>query len=295
MKYKIGLVGLGFVGNACSVGFETLMGDSVELREHDKYKNSECLETVVNNSDIVFLCLPTPMAEDGSCNTLILETVVKDCVKLAKKKKIFIIKSTVPPRTTETFQQMFPKHSFFFNPEYLTEKNWCEDFLNQDRVIIGYVNGAKDEDMLKIKNFYNDFAKKQKNPAKIVVCEAKEAEMAKIIANSFLATKVSFFNEMYDICKKAEINFDAAIDVVCLDKRIGSSHTRVPGSDGMRFYGGKCLPKDLNSLMFFAKQYDLDPMLLETIWSMCLLKREKYDWEEIPGATTENLNFNKNQ
>src|SRR5574342_499872 len=104
MAFKIGIIGTGFVGTACSSGFEYLLKEEVEIREFDKYKNTENLESVVNKSEFLFICLPTPMNEDGSCNISIIEEVLKEINKISEKPKTIIIKSTIPPKSTQKLQ-----------------------------------------------------------------------------------------------------------------------------------------------------------------------------------------------
>lgn len=254
----------------------------VEVREYDKFKDTESLESVVNNSHILFLCLPTPMNEDGSCNTSIIEEVVGEIIKVAKKKKCIVIKSTVPPGTTKAFQEKYldKGHDFAFNPEFLMQATFIDDFINQDRVFLGWT--GKDPQSYELLNgLYEEFTLKQKIPAKIVNTTSKQAEMAKYIANSFLTTKVVFFNEMFQICNAAGIDYDKVIDLVKLDKRIGVSHMKVPGPDGQMGAGGPCFPKDTNAIIAFAKQIGVDPLVLEAVWTKNLLIREKHEWEEL--------------
>ena len=139
MKHKIGIIGCGFVGSAISTGFETLLGDKIEIREYDKYKNTESLEGVVNNSNILFIALPTPMDfETGKCDTSIIENEIKHIVDIAEEQKIIVIKSTVPPGTTQRLNLKYNrKHIFVFNPEFLREKVAYRDFLRPDRHIVG--------------------------------------------------------------------------------------------------------------------------------------------------------------
>ena len=93
MKHKIGLVGTGFVGSAIATCFDLLLKGKVEIREYDKYKDTESLESVVKNSEVIFICLPTPMDEDGSCDTSIVESVCEEIDRLARKEKTLVIKS----------------------------------------------------------------------------------------------------------------------------------------------------------------------------------------------------------
>jgi UDPglucose 6-dehydrogenase len=288
MKYKLGVVGCGFVGTAVSTGFQTVLKDKVEIREYDKFKDTESLETVVEESDILFLCLPTPMNDDGSCNTSIIEEVVRDISMITFQRKLLVIKSTVPPGTTNKFQEKYPKLDFCFNPEFLTQANFINDFIKQDRIFLGWPEKPKFDmkNYLRIKNLYQDFNAKRLNDGTVVSILsseglAKDVEMAKYIANTFLTTKVVFFNEMYEICQAAGVDYEQAVSMATSDKRIGRSHTKVPGPDGQMGAGGPCFPKDTNALIAFAKEHGVDPMALESMWMKNLALREIHEWEDL--------------
>ncbi len=298
-KHKIGVVGCGFVGTAVSTGFQTVLGDKVEVLEYDKYKDTESLQRVVDESDILFICLPTPMNEDGSCNTSIIEEVVQEIYEIADKRKLLVIKSTVPPGTTNKLAEKYRSLDFCFNPEFLTQAKFIEDFINQDRIFVGWADlpNTLAKNLKKITDLYWDFVHTRKsgpNWANTIVeferC-AKEVEMAKYIANAFLTTKVVFFNEMYEICKASGIDYKAAVWFATSDKRIGQSHTSVPGPDGQFGAGGPCFPKDTNALIAFAKNLGLDPIALESMWTKNLILREVHEWEDLAQV---NGNYKKN-
>jgi UDP-glucose 6-dehydrogenase len=187
MKYKLGVVGCGFVGTAVSTGFQTVLKDKVEIREYDKFKDTESLETVVEESDILFLCLPTPMNDDGSCNTSIIEEVVRDISMITFQRKLLVIKSTVPPGTTNKFQEKYPKLDFCFNPEFLTQANFINDFIKQDRIFLGWPEKPKFDmkNYLRIKNLYQDFNAKRLNDGTVVSILSSEG-LAKDVEISFL-------------------------------------------------------------------------------------------------------------
>ena len=277
-KYRIGCVGTGFVGSSLTAGFEKLFGNKVEIREYDKFKNTESLESVCNNSDFLFVAVPTPMLESGACDISIVESVCEEINLIVKKSKILIIKSTIVPGTTQRLQDKYPKHTFCFVPEFLTEKRCFEDFLEQDRIILGLTSNK--QQVFRVEKLFQDFASLQKVPAKIVKCTSQEAEMLKYVANCFLATKLSFLNEIYQICEATKINYDSVVELLKLDERIGKSHMRVPNNGDFGF-GGACLSKDLNALISFAKQNNIDSFVLETVWTKNLMVRKNYDWRKL--------------
>lgn len=285
-QYKVGVIGTGFVGTAVSTGLQTILGNKIEVREYDKFKDTESLEEVVENSDIIFLCLPTPMNEDGSCNVSILKNVVRQISNITNEEKLLVIKSTVPPGTTESLSQQYEGLDFCFNPEFLTQAKFIEDFINQDRIFLGWPSKpAKYTSFKKIMNLYKDFMECRDKQKKIETTfwsgSSKSVEMAKYIGNCFLTTKVIFFNEMYEICKNSGIDYEQTMSLVKSDKRIGSSHMQVPGPDGLMGAGGPCFPKDMNALIAYAKECGVDPLILESIWAKNLLIREEHEWENL--------------
>lgn len=296
-KHKIGVIGCGFVGTAVSTGFQTILDDNVEVREYDKYKDTESLETVVEESDIIFLCLPTPMNEDGSCNISILEQVVEEISLTTEEEKLLVIKSTVPPGTTEKLSLAYPKFNFCFNPEFLTQAKFIQDFINQDRVFLGWPSKPTlGRNWQKINNLYRDFLDTRNEKEMNITTTfwsgpAKTVEMAKYVGNTYLTAKVVFFNEMYEICDKSGIDYNQVMGLVTADKRIGTSHTKVPGPDGQFGAGGPCFPKDTNALIAYAKSFGVDPLVLESMWTKNLLIREVHEWQDLAQV---NGNYKKN-
>ena len=162
-----------------------------------------------------------------------------------------------------------------FNPEFLTEANFIEDFKNQDRIIIGDKNK---------KGLVNDLYEKSFPKAKIINCSYEEAEMVKYFTNTFLATKVSFANEMFELCNKLNINYDNVYKLAILDKRLGFSHFKVPGPDGSRGFGGTCLPKDINAILNIFNTNDLKSYILESVWERNINQdRKEQDWKKLKG------------
>jgi UDPglucose 6-dehydrogenase len=282
MIHKVGICGYGFVGVATESGLQRI--PDIEIRVYDKYKDTESLESVVDNSDVLFVAVPTPMNfETGECDVSIVEEVVDKIDALAPGKSI-VIKSTVPPGTTARLAKAHPRQNFVFNPEFLTEKNFVQDFIAQDRIILGsacYFPGFDSE----VFYLYKDFTKTQEKPAVIKVTTSSVAEMVKYMGNCFLATKVSLCNEICEICQALNVDYREVSALVGLDTRIGPSHMKVPGHDGKHGFGGSCFPKDLNSLIFLAKECGVDPLVLESVWTKNLLVREEREWEKLAQVT----------
>ena len=162
-----------------------------------------------------------------------------------------------------------------FNPEFLTEANYIDDFKNQNRIIIG---GPRPATTI-VKNLYRKAF--QRTP--IVKTGSDTAEMVKYFTNCFLALKVSFANEIKQICDSQKIDFDKVLEYSLYDQRIGNTHLSVPGPDGKDGFGGSCFPKDLNALIHFAVDNEIEPIMLSAIWNKNLEVRPEKDWEMLKG------------
>ncbi|MCL5666526.1 MAG: hypothetical protein M1383_02040 [Patescibacteria group bacterium] len=245
---KIGIMGLGFVGGALMRYFKTR---PVSLFLYDKYKKIGSVEEV-NKADIVFICVPTPFL-DGKGFDL---SAVKDAIGELQGAKIVVIKSTILPGTTENLQKTFPRHKFLFNPEFLREVSPYEDLIRPDRQILG----STKESQAAAKEVMGLLPKAPFEK----IMPATEAETVKYMANSFLALKVVFANEFYDICKEIGIDYALVKEAVVKDPRIGDSHFDV-GHGGYRGYGGSCFPKDVNAILQLAEDKKVRVSLLNAM------------------------------
>ena len=275
---NIGIVGQGYVGTAVREVFSKHY--EVDTYDLDKDKCSvDYLEDIVELSNIIFVCVPTPMKKDGSCDTSIVEAVVKDIndmvVSRSVSDRIVAIKSTIPPGTTEILNKECRNISILFNPEFLTEANFIEDFKNQNRIIIGGPRPAS----TKLRQLYSLVFPN----VPIIKTGSTTAEMVKYFTNTFLATKVSFANEMYQICEKLDIDYDKVVEYSTYDERLGKSHWAVPGPDGKPGFGGSCFPKDINALIKTAEELDIFTNVLNSVWDANLDVRPEEDWKELKG------------
>ena len=270
---KIGIIGQGFVGTAVREGLK----DYHTVNTFDLVKECTCdsISDLVNKSTYIFVCVPTPMKKDGSCDTSIVESVVEEINTVSMIDKIVIIKSTVTPGTTERLNKKYTNCKIVFNPEFLTEANFIEDFKNQDRIIIGGPRPAS----TKVRQlFYKVFPK-----AHIIKTSPTIAEMVKYTTNTFLATKVSFANEIKMICDKIDVDYDKVIEYATHDDRLGYSHWSVPGPDGHEGFGGSCFPKDINALLDVCRKLGVPAKTLYGAWETNLKVRPEKDWEELKG------------
>ena len=267
----IGIVGQGYVGTAIKVGFEP----HYKLHTYDKFDLAKStlpnLNDLTKECEVIFVCVPTPMRKDGTCYTGIVEEVIREIDSYSKKDTIVVIKSTVPPGTTDTMNKNYSNVTVIFNPEFLTEENFLEDFKNQKRIILGgQRNGTNTLRQIYSRVFPH---------ATIVKTGSKTAEMVKYFINNFLATKVSFANEMYKVCEQVDIDYDKVVEYATYDERLGKSHWAVPGPDGDHGFGGHCLPKDLSAIINQFETYGL----LEAVESVNDQVRDNRDWEEMKG------------
>ena len=180
-------------------------------------------------ANIVFACLPTPMRKTGECDLSIIEGTVRK-INDFKLGNIVVIKSTIIPGTTNRLNRECKNIQIVFNPEFLTEANYIDDFKNQNRIIIGGPRPATTQ----VKNMFRKVF--QKTP--IVKTGAKTAESVKYFINCFLATKVSFANEFKQICEITGVDYDKVVEYALYDNRIGQTHLSTPGPDGRRGFGG---------------------------------------------------------
>jgi UDPglucose 6-dehydrogenase len=177
---------------------------------------------------------------------------------------------------------MFNKDGLFvvFNPEFLTEANALDDMRSQNRIVLGgprpHINKVK-------QIFQTAFPK-----VPLIKTSSTTAEMVKYVTNCFLATKVAFANEMAQICERLDgngfnIDYDKVVEYAKHDARLGNSHWSVPGPDGSRGFGGHCFPKDVNALMYVARELDVDPKVMRAAWEKNLEVRDDHDWEKMQG------------
>lgn len=271
---QVGFIGLGFVGNAVREAFKKHFSTAVYDIIPEK-STTASVEILAETCSLIFVALPTPInPETGICNYEIIEKTLSRLNKV-KAKNLIVLKSSVAPGKTAYFQEKYKNLKLVFNPEFLTERNAVEDFKNQDKIILG---GA-----LEATSMVRDYYEQVFPEAKIFQTSTTAAEMTKFVINCFLATKVSFFNEMYQVCEKLNINFDEVRNLTLTDKRIGESHTKVPGWDCSFGFGGSCFPANINIMMNEMLKLGVEPDMLKAAWKKNLEVRPEKDWELLEG------------
>lgn len=217
------------------------------------------LEAAVEKAKIIFLALPTPPGEDGSADLSYILGVAGNLGKLIKDYKVIVDKSTVPVGTADKVREAVAKSStvgfdVVSNPEFLREGFAVDDFLKPDRVVIGT---SSDKARRIMEELYKPYVR-QGNP--IIFMDEKSAELTKYAANAFLATKITFMNEIANLCERLGADVDAVRIGIGSDDRIGKRFL-FPGIG----YGGSCFPKDVQALAKSAAEADYDFKILDAV------------------------------
>ncbi len=278
-KVSIGIIGKGFVGTAVAHGFshQTGYGANIRIYDSNPEKSLNSLEDTVNNSEFIFLSVPTPADKDGFNDLSIVKSVLKNIDSVCTSPdNIILVRSTVVPGTTRDLQKKFPNLRLVFNPEFLTERSASFDFINQTRVILGGEKNYTQRVKYLYKHRFGDYLP-------VIETDFETAEMIKYMNNLFFATKVSFLNEMKLLGDKVGVNWNEAVDGFVLDGRVGHSHLSVPGPDGKFGFGGSCFPKDIQALIKFGEINGVDMNVLKGAWKTNLNVRPERDWEKLKG------------
>lgn len=256
----VGIIGYGMVGGAVGAWFKRSA-----IYDLKKFPGDW---SAVDACQIVFICVPTPYKKSTGYNYRAIETTAKRL----SGRKIVVLKSTVLPGKTAELQKKYPQHIWLFNPEFLRDKSAVQDFIKPDRQIVGVVKKTV----------------KHKVAARLVmellppaqyqaITTATEAELIKIFANAFLATKVVFANMIFDVAKLSRADYEQVRLGVGNDPRITTSMTKVL-ADGYRGYSGKCFPKDMGAIIRYGQMKKHRLPLLEvadaTNWKL-LPKRQR--------------------
>ena len=236
------IAGYGFVGKAYELLFKN---HRREIVIHDPPKG---MTADLKNTSAVVVCVPTPQSQDGTCDMSAVYEIVEQCNDFTP----ILIKSTISLQGWHELKKRFPNHKLCFSPEFLRAANFMSDVQDMDHVIL---SGETD--------YWRDQYSYNWSHIKINIVSPEEAIAIKYFRNAFLATKVSFFNEIYDFCKAYGIDFNQVRGGVGSDKRIGDSHTYVWPEDNVRGWGGFCFPKDTSALLKMAEVKNINLNTLE--------------------------------
>jgi len=272
---KISIIGSGTVGKATGQGFrkcriQSIFCDIDRLKlEGVKVEGCETTQEVdeaVKASEISFICVQTPTFK-GRIDLSYVRKAAEQVGRALREKDdyhLVAVRSTVPPTTTrkkiipilERYSRLQASKDFgvCYNPEFMREATALEDFLKPWRIVIGQLDQRSGDELERLYSTFN---------APKIRTSLEEAEMIKYASNTFLATKISFFNEIYAICKKLKLDPNLIAEVTALDPRIGTY-----GIYGGRPFRGRCLPKDLEAFMSFVKDMRLNPKILDSVLSI---------------------------
>jgi len=241
-------MGVGWVGGALARYFDDAGHRVVRF---DPPKGLGTLRELAT-AEVVFVCVPTPHREGLGCDL----SYVEEAIATVPGERTVVIKSTVAPGTTEAMQEKFPHHRILFNPEFLREKTADEDMRHPERQLVGHTDASRDaaDDVLSL----------LPNAPYARTLPATDAEIVKYFGNSFLAAKVVFANQMFDLCAAVGADYETVRDCVAGDGRIGPSHLKVL-DQGYRGYGGNCFPKDVRAIIAFADAAGVDLSLLKKV------------------------------
>ena len=258
---KIGIIGLGFVGEAI---FQNTQGLTRIAIDTDVSKGYVGTYKELEDAEGVFVCVPSPQRPDGSCNTDILESVLDN---LKDYKGVIISKVTATPDVYERLGKQYP--NLVHIPEFLTAANAAKDYENENWAIIGGSILAYQHEAERIVRY-------TKPQANIIHCAIGEASLVKYAINSFLSTKVVFMNELEAIAQYNGYDWNKIRRMITMDHRIGDSHMQVPGTDGHYGFGGMCFPKDTSALLYYANTLDIHlNVLKEAVKKNTLLRLQK--------------------
>lgn len=246
-KMKLGIIGKGVVGTAVYDGLRFIGND---VSYYDKKDTSTTINDVLD-TEVVFICVPTKMNDNGTCDVSIVREVVEQ-LALLQYKGIVAVKSTVIPGTTNRLINEFPSLDICFVPEFLREKCALSDFIDNHDVLV--VGTTKEEIYKKIVNSAGHI------PKKVICVTPTEAEIVKYFNNIFNAMRVTFANNIYEVCNKLDANYQNVFNACILRNNIIPDYLEC--NDNLRGFGGHCLPKDTSAFSALTKELGLDYITL---------------------------------
>lgn len=249
---KVSIIGYGYVGKALHNFFK----DHYEVLIYDPNFEGSNTKDEVNQADVAFISVPTPRGEKGQCDISIVEESVKWV-----EASVIVIKSTVEIGTTDYLSEKYKKN-IVFSPEYIGESTYWSpyDFHTDMKETPFFIFGGEDKLCSKVVSLFLPVT----GPCKrYIQTDSRSAETAKYMENSFYATKITFCNEMYDLCEKLGVDWHEVRELWLADPRINPMHTAV--FEDKRGFSGKCLPKDTSALNFMAQQRGLPSLLLDSV------------------------------
>ncbi|MEM5801767.1 MAG: NAD(P)-binding domain-containing protein [Candidatus Aenigmatarchaeota archaeon] len=307
--FPISIIGCGYVGYNLGralkiIGYPTIFYDVDEKRlrflEKENFNVTKDLNSAIQDSELSFICVPTPLTQEKYKNyrrfdTSIVKNVCRDIYNYAlkKSKHTIVIKSTIPPKTVDKIlsdieknEKIYENIEILVNPEFLTEisESWDESFeykkdiFTEDRYVIGTNNPKSDgtQKLIQIYRHFNEVSLQlynKKNSIELVSID--EACWIKLLSNAILATKISAFNSVYELAKNLNIDPHNTARIVGMDSRIG-----MYGTIHGKAFGGKCLPKDLEGFLGFLEEHASVPEFLKIVFQINEYFKSKYGVRE---------------
>jgi UDPglucose 6-dehydrogenase len=255
---KVGICGYGFVGGAIYDFFmNRIPEDGYIISVYDKYKHINTFKVLLD-TDLIFICLPTNY--DDNLKTYDMKEISSTVNMLNENnyKGLVVIKSTVLPNYCEDINSLYSDLKIFNNPEFLSARTAKEDFATQKYIILGYTSMTK-KDINYLLDFYSELFPK----ADISVATSKETALMKLGCNSFYATKIQYFTELYLLCRELDCDYDVVKNMMLGNQWINPMHTMVPGTDEKISYGGMCFPKDIAALSEYMKELGVSNLVVD--------------------------------
>lgn len=271
------IVGKGFVGNTIA---HLCDSNNIKYNVFDpKIKTAKAFRNIkqlVNASEILnewnyyFICVPTPAEANGSCDLSIVSSAIEEIRKNSTRKTVVVIRSTIVPKTCRKFHDTYSGINFtiIFCPEFLREKTANDDAYNAKFLLLGSHNNEVSPEIV---NFFKKMYA-HNNDISIIVKTYEMCEIFKYTLNTYFATKITFFNEIFELCETIDVEYNELKELFSLDNRVGDYGTIVPGP-GNEFYGFhlKCLPKEVLGMIDLRKKLGLSSELMT-----CIDKRNNY-------------------
>ena len=246
---NITIAGYGFVGKA----HEAVLKDKFDVNIYDPMLGYNNIASVYAPNDVVapdgaIICVSTPERSDGSCDV----NNVADVISRIDEAVPILIKSTISLEGWRSIRELFPDHQLAFSPEFLRAASAIEDFQNTREIYIGGDSVPFWHAIFRIAFSDPNFTSTIRDPESLII--------AKYFRNSFLATKVAFFNQVFDLCEATDVSYNEVLEVVGSDPRIGYSHMQITEDRG---FGGHCFPKDTSAIIETARKFKSNLTILQ--------------------------------
>ena len=286
MVDSISILGYGFVGKSCGYLCEK---NNIEFNVYDpilkqgSFNYFDNLEKLINYVEVdcqgihyIIICVPTPSDSEGNCDISIINNLLEDLNKLITKETYILIKSTVVPGTCKKFNEKFNSLNIIFFPEFLRAATCFDDIYNAKFVLLGIPENfclLNCQKILKIiRRLYS-----HNNNIEIILKNYEECEVFKYTLNTYFATKITFFNEIYDLCEKMNVDYQDLKQLFKYDSRIGNFGIHVPGPDGNFGFSGVCLPKEIRGMIKLQENLGLSNEFMKCVDKRNVDFRKKND------------------